>query len=122
MAGRGAKQPARRSALAQLLIQARERLGWTQPEASERSGVPIRTLARWETEADVRPDATLLVDLLDALQVSREAGFRALGWLPDGQDPRAEMRRLLAEMTDDEREQFIIEFFEMEARRRRNSQ
>lgn len=113
----------RRTELAKLLIGARHRRGWTQSEASERSGVPTRTIARWEAESDARPDAALLVDLLDALDVPRESGFRALGWLPEDQpDPREELRRLMGEMSDDEREQFLIEVLELEARRRRNSQ
>lgn len=92
------KEPEHRTELGRLLIEGRKkRGGWTQAEASEKSGVPLRTLQRWETEPEVQPDAVLLISLLDALDVPRAVGFRALDWLQgpdDDADPDALVKRL----------------------------
>lgn len=83
--------------------------------------MPLRTLQRWESEPDAQPEAKLYIDLLDALGVPREDGFRALGWLHDDEGIPPRVLQLMAEMPDDELEQFMPELFEYLARRQRNS-
>jgi transcriptional regulator with XRE-family HTH domain len=51
----------------------REALGWTQAELSERSGVPIQTISRWENDRVDSYDRDVLEKLANALGV--EPGF-----------------------------------------------
>lgn len=80
-----------------------------------------KTISRWEAGTNV-PDPEQAIAAASALGLSSESVFRAIGWLPDGLSPRQELLQLIAEMSDSEREQFVIEVLELEARRRRNSQ
>lgn len=106
---------------ATLIRETREQRGWSQQELAERTGVDRKTISRWEAGTNV-PDPEQAIAAASALGLSSESAFRAIGWLPDGLSARQEVLQLIAEMSDDEREQFVIEVLELEARRRRNSQ
>jgi transcriptional regulator with XRE-family HTH domain len=55
------------------LKQLREALGWTQAQLSEKSGVPIQTISRWENDRVDSYDRDVLEKLAKALGV--EPGF-----------------------------------------------
>lgn len=71
----------RGAAFAALIIGARHRKGWTQARTAKESGIPHRTIARWESGSADRPESELVRKLCLALDIDPRDAAVALGFL-----------------------------------------
>lgn len=67
--------------LAHLIREAREDLGWTQPDLARESGVSRPTIQRYETAKSGSPDPDHVRALFDALDIPRREIAVVLGFL-----------------------------------------
>lgn len=93
----------RQSLFAALIKRARKDRGWTQEQLADESEIGVRTLIRWERGEVTEPEPAQVKAVINALDISAEEAYIALGWLPEGEQPSAEQQEL-AQLREEVRE------------------